>query len=243
MRYLRVLIVLVAVLIPSAVAAVETVCAPDSMVKVVTRLDVPGFNVPPDHDPRVPKTYHLYGLQYVRVEQGPALEPLRPGLDSLTVVNGPDIWMGNPTTGRGLHIVDPGRKHTNFRARLLPGFGIKSPAINRLEVGCEIAWLKASGAIERAIKHPMLGVVRGLEYSEGVEKATLYERSGKPVRFEVTQNDRPIAAVDYLEYASGLPFEAKLFEKPSGITFEENDEVDRAWDYIRRQRRAPPTAR
>ncbi|MGH7326016.1 MAG: hypothetical protein ACREJ9_15425 [Candidatus Rokuibacteriota bacterium] len=206
--------ILIGLLVARPAEASEGVCAPGALVKVVTRLDVPG--VPATHFTRVPKTLFRYGSQYARVEE--AHNPVT-GLHLLVVVNEPHIWITNLATRTGRYVRDPGPTY-DFRARIFGDAAAKSPLIRRLEFGCEVSWFKDSGAVRRSMRHPTLGEVRALEYSEGAEKVILYERADRPLRLELIEQGTPTFAVDYLEYVPGLTLERRLFEKPPGIAFD-----------------------
>lgn len=189
------------------------VCAPDPMLKVVAKFDIPG--VPMGHFLRAPKTIYRYGSRYGRIE-----ETYNPITDAqiLVIANEPDIWVVNLATQSGKYVRDPGPTYY-FRARIFGDTAVKSPVLRSLEFGCEIPWLRESGATDKTTTDPTLGYVRRLEYFEENEKAILYERAGKPVRLELFRNGQLIFTMEYIEYAPDLKFEKALFEKPSGVVF------------------------
>lgn len=205
---------LVNLLALAPIEAAENVCAPDKMLKVVSR----GIYAcaPTTHFSRVPKTLYRYKSGYGRVEE--AYNP-ESNLQLLIVTNEPHVWMANLASRTGVYVLDPGPTYY-FRARLFGDAMVESALIRHLEFGCEIAWLKAAGAAERATKHPELKEAQGLEYSEGKEKVILYHRSGNPLRLELIRDGKVIFGLDYLVYEPDLKFEQKLFDKPAGIAFE-----------------------
>ena len=199
---------------PSVGAAPEDrVCAPTSMIKVVTSLDVPG--TPQTHFVRVPKTLYRFGDDLGRVEE--SLNP-ETGLHLLIVVAEPHVWMVDRATGRGKYQRDPGPTYV-FRARMFGDPSIRSGLITALEFGCEAAWLTAAGATKTQHTHPRLGVVDRREYREGHEAVSLLVRSGRPVRAELHRSGQLHVAIDYLQYQSDLPLNRALFERPAGIDF------------------------
>jgi hypothetical protein len=193
--------------------AADRVCAPTSMIKVVTSLDVPGL--PHSHFIRVPKTLYRFGDGLGRVEE--SLNP-ETGLHLLMVVAEPHVWMVDRATGRGKYQRDPGPTYF-FRARMFGDPSIQSALINALEFGCETAWLAAAGAARTKHTHPTLGRVDRLEYREGDEAVSLYVRSGRPVRVELHRSGDLQVGIDYLQYQSDLPLNRSLFERPAGIQF------------------------
>lgn len=197
----------------TAAPAAGRVCAPTSMVKVVTSLDVPG--TPDGHFVRVPKTLYRYGDGLGRVEE--SFNP-ETGLHLLIVVAEPHVWMVDRATGQGKYQRDPGPTYF-FRARLFGDPSIRSALISSLEFGCEMAWLVAAGATRTQANHPALGLIERLEYREGQEMVYLYTRSGLPVRLELLRSGRLHIGVEYLQYESDLPLNRSLFERPAGIEF------------------------
>jgi hypothetical protein len=199
--------------LPFSASGVEGVCAPASMLKVVTAMDLPG--VPKNHFVRAPKTLYRYGERYGRVEEARNSET---GLHLLVVVAEPDIWIANLANGRGNYQKDPGPTFF-FRAVIFGNPNIQSTFINSLEFGCEIAWLSTVGAKKSRFIHQDLGPVERLEYREGSEILTIFLRSGAPVRLELHRDGEFQAAVQYLHYSADLPLEPTLFKRPVGIAF------------------------
>jgi len=200
--------------IPICAAAVDRVCAPTSMLKAVTALDVPG--APKDHFVRTPKTLYRYGERFGRVEESRNTET---GLHLLVVVSEPDIWVADLATKRGNYQKDPGPTY-NFKAVIFGDPNIQSRLINSLEFGCEVAWLSEVGAKKSSVNHADLGAVQQLGYTEGSESLSLFLRSGVPVRLEVRQGGTLYVAVQYLQYSASLLFQPSLFTRPTGIAFE-----------------------
>lgn len=200
-----VLLVLVALHAPAAVAA-ERVCAPTSMVKLVTRLDAPGLA--PNHVSRAARTLYRYGRRMGRSEE----------VHLLRVVAMPNVWTVDRTARTGTHAKDPGPTYVLH----LPVFGdpgIRSERVKSLELGCELEWLEAAQATRTKVEHPTLGKVERLEYREGDEAVHLYVRSHRPLRIELHRGGQLVQGVSYLQYNTDLPFRGPLFEKPPGVDF------------------------
>ena len=148
---------------PLAAIAFDHVCAPDSMIKVVAALDVPG--APSDHFVRVPKTLYRSGERCGRVEEAP--NPVT-GTHLLVVVAEPDVWIADLTSRRGNYEKDQGPTYY-FRARIFGDPSIRSSFIYTLEFGCEREWLLKAGAKLTKRSHPELGSVDEIRFSEGTE--------------------------------------------------------------------------
>lgn len=198
---------------PNTLTASGRICAPTSMIKVVTSLDVPGA----PHHPfvRVPKTLYRYGEGLGRVEESANPET---GLHLLFVIAEPHVWVVDQATRTGKYQRDPGPTYL-FRAKIFSDPNIQSAFINSLEFGCETAWLIAAGATTTRTGHPTLGLVDRLVYRERNETLHLYARSGHPVRLELHRPGGLYVAVQYLQYESNLPLDRGLFERPVGVQF------------------------
>lgn len=188
------------------------VCAPSELLKVVTSNDAP--NLPQEHFSRVPKTIYRIGERQGRVEE--ELNPAT-GIHALVIVNEPTLWMVNLAQRQGQQLLDAGPTFY-FRAKLF-GSGAVSPFIQNLEFGCEISWMHAIGAKTEQIMHPTLGAVTEMVFTEGQEKLVLFERSGKPLRVELSGSKGWISAINYISYEANLKPDPKLFTKPEGIDF------------------------
>src|SRR5712692_8492024 len=96
------LIIMALLVLPASVAwAAE--CAPEKMVRIVTRDATPGID--PQSFAALPKTLYRVGNARGRVEEMP--DAAR-GVHGLIVVNEPDGWIVNLHDKSGRHVVDPG---------------------------------------------------------------------------------------------------------------------------------------
>jgi len=199
--------------IPISASAVDRVCAPTSMLKVVTALDVPG--APKDHFVRKPKTLYRQGERFGRVEESRNTET---GLHLLVVTSEPDMWVADLASKRGNYQKDAGPTYY-FRAVIFGDPNIRSRFINSLEFGCESEWLSEVGATKTSLNHADLGAVERFVYTEGHESLSLFLRRGTPTRLELHRNGALYVAVRYLQYSPDLPFQPSLFTQPFGIAF------------------------
>lgn len=210
---------LVAVLsmLPVAAVATDRVCAPPSMLRVVTALDVPSATK--GHFVQGPKTLYRYGERYGRIE---GTRDTEAGLHQLIVIDEPHLWTADLVSRNGNYQRDQGPTF-NFRAVIFGDPNIQSAFINGLEFGCEVAWLVSACAARTKVHHARLGAVERLEYVEGIEAVHLYLKSGMPSLLEFHRDGQLRMGVKYLEYTSGLPFMPALFQRPEGIRFAGED--------------------
>ena len=202
-------------MLPLSSQAADKVCAPPSLLKVVTTIETP--DLPPNHFYRAPKTLYRLGERQGRVEEAPNRES---GIHLLIVVNEPDIWMANLTQRKGRYQRDPGPTYY-FQARVFGDPAVNSTFIRSFEIGCEVAWMRGAGIKPKQTKHSTLGAVSTFEFIEGAERLVLFERNGKPLRVELFGPSGWVMAMNYLSYEANLKANPKLFTKPEGIHFEE----------------------
>lgn len=206
--------ILIACMLPLPAYSFDNVCAPQSLIKVVTSMESP--DLPADHFYRVPKTLYRIGERQGRAEE--AFNP-KTGIHLLIVVNEPDMWMVNLAERRGRHMIDPGPTFI-FRASIFGEAAVRSTFIRNFEIGCEIQRLHKAGVKPAKTSHATLGDVNRMEFIEGEERLILYEKSNKPLRLELMNGERLIVAMNYLSYEVGLKIRPELFTKPDGIVFE-----------------------
>jgi hypothetical protein len=197
--------------------------AAETMVKIVYRA------LTPQTDPKsfaaMPRTLYRQGVRYARMEE----EPDRGrDLQSLLVIDEPNVWQINLLKGTGQHIMDPGPTF-EFRAPILapgPGESTKDFAASAragFEFGRELEFLRAHGAAQLAAT-----VIDGRKCDPyklklGGQGVILYVLAGtrKPWRLAVFQNDKLALAVMYDRYETDLPPEPRLFAPPAGIALTE----------------------
>ncbi|HEY0784111.1 MAG TPA: hypothetical protein VGE98_16760, partial [Thermoanaerobaculia bacterium] len=150
-------------------------------------------------------TVYRLGSQQGRIEETPA-----PGSKQakLVVVNGKDLWMRDRADATGQHLVDTST-HLAFRAPLLPE---EAPASwSGLEVGCEVAFLKARGA---TVNRTAAGSEWTLS-ADGLRVTLTTDASGRPKELELRGNGMSYRT-KYLDYQVDLPADPSRFAKPPG---------------------------
>ncbi|HEY4912148.1 MAG TPA: hypothetical protein VIJ73_21735, partial [Methylomirabilota bacterium] len=207
--------IIMALLVLSASVAWAAECAPEKMVRIVTRDATPGID--PQSFAALPKTLYRIGNARGRVEEMP--DAAR-GVHGLIVVNEPDAWVVNLHDKSGRHVVDPG-PGLIFRARILDGGELPSP-LRELEFGCELAFVQAyapkpdervdAGGGLTLDKHQLSRgdhrVAILVHPKDRGIYAVAHYKAGKIVR-----------VVRYVEYQPGLALDARLFSRPDGIQF------------------------
>jgi len=206
-------VLLICLALPSAAGAV---CAPEKMVRIVTRDVSPGVAAEPFREQ--PKTLYRLGTRYGRVEELP--NPAS-GLHLLVVINEPDVWMVNRRDGTGRHSIDPG-----------PTFHVRAPVFERpglpatladLEHGCERAYfsgpnVKSSGTAGVGGRRCDLRTVDAATF-----RVTLCLDPGTrtPRRVSLYERDAVLAVLEYDAYEDALPADLSLFARPRGVKFSE----------------------
>jgi hypothetical protein len=164
-----------------------------------------------------PKTYYLAGNHYARIEQESDAALHSP---NLIIVNEPDIWLIDLATKTGNHSINPG-----------PDFSVHNPILGPdspeelfdFEFGHELEFLNRVHAKNLDSKQ-----IRGMqcttrEFEVGAYLVTMYldAKKNSPVEVKAFKNGNILFTIDYLNYESGLPFDASLFDPPKGISFTE----------------------
>lgn len=193
-------------------------CAPEKMVRIVMRQEIPA--PPPDSFAAKSRTLYRHGAKLGRMEE--QLNP-QTGVKSLIVVNAPDVWMADLADKTGRHMKDPAPV-PRFRAPILLGTeGLPEPLLS-FEFGCEIAFMEASGRrVQEKIK---IGDALFDRYdaANGRFSAVLLRNveTGTPAAAGVYKDGELDYLVRYLEYDGAMPPDKSLFEKPGEIVFGED---------------------
>jgi hypothetical protein len=189
--------------------------ADSTMIKIVTKDISP--EVTEGSFASCPKTLYLFGDKQGRLEECPDSAM---GLHMLVVYNNGDIWMANLFDNSGQHSIDPGPKIA-FSAPVFATtiYGNTNDTLDNFVYGKEIAFLKAIGAKVENLSP----VIQKFYFSAGGYSISyyVYIRNNFPYRAAIFKNNMLIQAIEYLEYATNLVSDKKLFEKPEGIDFKE----------------------
>ena len=185
-------------------------CAPEKMVKIVTR----------DVRPAVagtwaaaPKTLYRWGTHYARLEETP---DTKNGIHGLLVSNNRDHWMVNLTTSTGQHIVDTADSFDTHA----PILGRTGSPLVELEFGCELEFMKSQGIkpVETTVENRSF-----LQYkveADGIAIHLLVDpHTEQPWAVEVLENHEPTVQIRYDSYEAGLKPDPALFERPAGIVY------------------------
>jgi hypothetical protein len=193
---------------------------PKTMTKMVVQLQ--GSDVPDDSFAAKPKTIFRAGNKYCRIEEKPDPEH---GIHGVIIVNEPETWMVNLADGTAKHMTDPG---PTFNCRLpifagwlseLPGDAAKQ--IGGLEFGHEMEFFTAGGA--KPDKGPELQSQQTNTYMLSFGDISLalftYGTPERPLAVALRRGNKH-QILWYSGYGE-IEFDAKLFDKPSGVKIEE----------------------
>ena len=191
----------------------------DAMIKVVVRLQSP--DIPKQSFAAKPKTMYRAGNRYCRIEEFPDPEQ---GIHGLMIINEPDIWMVNLFAKTAQHYVDPGPTF-NCRMPIFQGEQVKTAAdmknaLLELEFGREIEFFKQKGATPK--DGPILSGKSTTAYSVDVGDSQLFLiTTGTPERpYAVARQYRNTRETFWYSTLEQLPFDPKLFVKPSDVKIE-----------------------
>jgi hypothetical protein len=141
-------------------------------------------------------------------------------IQSLVIINEPNIWVINLYNKTGRHIVDPGPS-LNVHAPIFPSSGGTKTKLNELEFGQELEFFVKNGA-----KQSIGGIVKAKtteRYDLTVDGDQLVlwtdARSKIPVRVSLIAGYQT-RTIEYVTYDGDLPFDDSLFKPPPGIVFD-----------------------
>jgi len=199
------------------VMAIASLCfaqdSPSAMTKLEVRLEGP--DIPAGSFATQPKIMYRVGTRYCRVEEQ---EDKQNSIHTVLIINEPDFWMVNLTSKTARHGVDQGPTF-NCHMPLFADDPDKEAA--GLEFGLEKAFFESKGAVRHE------GVVL-----QG-KQATQYQLEighSKLALFTYGTPERPLAVgrvragkgeIFWYSGFGQVPFDAKLFAKPDGMTIEE----------------------
>jgi len=196
-----------------AVALTESLAGqqpPKTMTKVETFLQSP--EIPAGSFATKPRVMYRAGSRYCRIEEAPDPEK---GIHGLAITNEPDYWMVNLITKTAKHGVDPG---PTFNCHL-PIF----PDTDRaLEFGFETEYFKGKGAVPQ--KGPVLQTKETTLYKLDLGNSTFlalftYGTPEHPMLVSRVRGDK--SDMFWFSGWGDLKFDPALFEKPTGVTIEE----------------------
>lgn len=191
--------------------------APETMTKMVVRLMGPGIR--PGSFAALPKTIYRAGEHRARIEDAP---DARQKIQKLTVINEPDAYSVNLIDRKGTHAIDRGGAGDLHLPVVLPlDPRHKLGKLDGLEFGTEYDFFKAAASERRS--GPIINAKTTDAYvlKTGEGTATLVAREGTEIPITISwETPEGKFTYEYITYQD-LPFEKKLFVKPSGITFKE----------------------
>ena len=194
---------------------------PKTMTKITVQLD--GSEVPKNSFARKPKTIYRASSTYCRIEEAPDPEH---NIHGLLIANEPNAWMVNLATKTAQHTVDPG---PTFQCHL-PIFSGPVPntqdevdyAKLELEFGYELEYFKKMGAV-RQDPGPVLQKQQTIAYflDMGGTRFALFTYGPKEFPLLVGHTVGNKGEMFWYSGYVQVPFDAKLFARPEGVTIAE----------------------
>jgi len=201
----------VAALIAAAVPAHAGLCAPEKLVRIVTRDMTPGIDQ--QSFAATPKVLYRLGSRQLRLEE--QMDPAM-NLHGLIVVDAPNTWMIDLVSKSAQLIVDPDPT-PDVHSPIFADESIPQ-ALQELEFGCEAAFIahpdtgheQSKAANGTATKH----FIRS-----GPWKLTLVTREGieGPQMALLLKDEKVVQAIRYASYQVLDEVPAGLFAVPAGI--------------------------
>jgi len=190
--------------------------APNKMTHLIAQMS--GTDIPSDSFPAKPKTIWRASNRYCRVDEEPDPEN---GIHGRIVMNEPDAWLINLQDNTAQHIVDPG---PTFNCRL-PVFAFSQEVlktkVGQLEFGRELEFFQSNGA-KRVVGPKLSFEVNYYELEIEGAMLKLVERADihAPLMVGIVLGDKSWM-VKYLLWDDQVPFQATLFDKPTGANIKE----------------------
>lgn len=223
----KVIVTLVLLNTAAAYAGQEVKAAPKDSpaqtmtVQSMTRMDVRvmGSGIRPGSYAALPKLIYRAGSKYARMENAP---DARQRIQKVTIIAEPDAYSIDLIDRKGTHAIDQGGPNDLHLPMVLPFDPThKLGILDRLEFGAELEFFKQAGATKSA--GPFVNAKPTDRYTLHVAGAeaelTTRENSDIPIFVSWKAKDGSYK-YEYSAYED-VPFDPKLFNKPSGIKFRE----------------------
>lgn len=202
---------------PPAPQEPPPLCAPAKLTRMIVRNISP--NLLAAATTAQPRLLYRKGSTQLRSEDSP--DPGR-NAHNIVVISEPHMWAINMATATGQHSIDPGPE-LNVHAPILPvGIGVP-PTLMGLEFGCEAEF------VARYAPQPRQAVAWGADRAlvhavavdEHVVTILMRERDPAPLMIVYAREGKPVFALRYDEWRTGLSDSPALFEPPKTVTFTE----------------------
>jgi hypothetical protein len=206
-------VALTGVLFGLALPAAAATCAPPKLVHITVANATPGID--PASFNGQPKEYYRIGSSKVRIEE--AVDRSN-GIHGIIVVDEPNIWMANLYDNTGKHAVDPG---PTFLAKA-PVFGQNVPGkLIDLEFGCENDFIAANAPKPSRSETIGTATFDAYRVDDAGDAVEILERSGTsiPAFARYYHQGSLVMVLRYDAYATGLPYDAKLFAAPANVRY------------------------
>lgn len=183
------------------------------MTRMVVRLIGPGIQ--PRSIAALPKTIYVAPPHYARIEDPP---DAKQGTEKLTIIAEPDAYSANLINKTGTHAIDQGGGNDLHVPIVLP-FDLKHRCgvADRLEFGDELDFFVDAGAKKEA--GPIVNAQPTDQYVLPNVKLIVNSKENRPIKLAWDCGDGSYT-YEYISIEE-MPFDPKLFQKPSGIRWKE----------------------
>ena len=192
-----------------------------TMTKLAVRFQSP--NVPEGSFAAKPKVMYRAASRYCRTEE---MADPEHGIHGLMIINEPDVWMVNLLTSTARHFIDPGPTFNCRMPIFIYGEDVKSAEdmknpLLELEFGRELEYFKGKDATPS--EGPVLQGKKTTTYMvEAGESQLFLFTIGTPERpWAVARQHSGTREIYWYGEYKQIPFDSKLFAKPTGVKIEE----------------------
>jgi hypothetical protein len=190
--------------------------APANMTHLTVTMT--GTDIPADSFAAKPKTMWRAGTGYCRTDEEPDAAN---GIHGRIITNEPDSWMINLADHTAKHIPDSGPTYNCRMPVFAYDLASLKSKLGELEFGREVDFFEKNGAAE--VKGPEIKSFKSKAFvlTVGDVRLLLIENMDlhAPVAMAMYRGDNT-TRVKYL-FWEVVPFDAALFDKPSGVKIEE----------------------
>jgi len=195
---------------------VTTTYSNDRMTKVVFKQVYP--KIQSDGFSQMPMTIYTCGRNMGRVEEPPDSSIK---LHQLIIYNNGHSWMINLFDSTGIYIKDPGPSF-NFYATIFP-----VDSLLHFEFGREQAFFAEREIKQHTQREDVDVLIQEARVSEYTILLYTNTKTEKPSKVELYDSQRQLqTAYEYLEYSTDLSLNESLFNKPTGIKFNEQPDLE-----------------
>jgi hypothetical protein len=193
--------------------------APSTMTTLTVKLERP--DIPKENFAAQAKRMYRAASRYCRIEENPDPEH---GIHGLMVINEPDTWLVNRLDKTARHVVDQGPTYNcrmpMFANDVKSAEDLKTPLM-QLEFGRELDYFRPKSAAPGPGPTMQGKPTRAYTTHIGDSQLFLFTSGNPEVPIAVIRKDSKTREIFWYGEYEQVPFDAKLFAKPEGVTIDD----------------------